>query len=222
MPKDGGRKYHTVEYKWRNVTMNVADRIQNLRRIKGISQEELADKIGVSRQAVSKWESEQSVPDIDKIIIMSEYFDVTTDYILRGIENEKPASAPLANASIFVVVATALIFIGLIVACATWYEEQNAMAVVSGLIFMAVGCMVFGVGYFSSSPASKAPAKRIFWMINIWLIAFIPLSVACNAASGGLVAPYPLLHGNIFFFALFGIIYIVLCLAVTLTQKRKR
>ncbi|WP_331661518.1 helix-turn-helix domain-containing protein [Lachnoclostridium sp.] len=40
--------------------MNIADRIQNLRKIKGISQEELADKVGVSRQAVSKWESEQS------------------------------------------------------------------------------------------------------------------------------------------------------------------
>jgi len=53
--------------------MNIADRIQNLRKAKGISQEELADKVGVSRQAVSKWESEQSVPDLDKVIIMSEW-----------------------------------------------------------------------------------------------------------------------------------------------------
>ena len=66
--------------------MNMADRIQYLRKTKGLSQEELADKIGVSRQAVSKWESEQSTPDIEKIIIMSELFEVTTDYILRGIE----------------------------------------------------------------------------------------------------------------------------------------
>lgn len=48
--------------------MNIADRIQNLRKTKGISQEELADKVGVSRQAVSKWESEQSTPDIGKFI----------------------------------------------------------------------------------------------------------------------------------------------------------
>ena len=66
--------------------MNVADRIQNLRKTKGISQEQLADAIGVSRQAVSKWESEQSTPDLEKIILMSDYFDVTTDYILKGIE----------------------------------------------------------------------------------------------------------------------------------------
>ena len=66
--------------------MNVADRIQNLRKIKGISQEQLAEAIGVSRQAVSKWESEQSTPDLDKIVLMSDFFDVTTDYLLKGIE----------------------------------------------------------------------------------------------------------------------------------------
>ena len=49
--------------------MNIADRIQSLRKIKGVSQEELADKIGVTRQAVSKWESEQSTPDIEKVIL---------------------------------------------------------------------------------------------------------------------------------------------------------
>ena len=66
--------------------MNIADRIQYLRKQKGLSQEELADKMGVSRQAVSKWESEQSMPDLDKIIVMSDLFEVTTDYILKGIE----------------------------------------------------------------------------------------------------------------------------------------
>ena len=71
--------------------MNIADRIQYLRKQKGYSQEELADKVGVSRQAVSKWGSEQSTPDLDKIIAMSELFEVTTDYILKGRE---PAATP--------------------------------------------------------------------------------------------------------------------------------
>lgn len=61
--------------------MNIADRIQNLRKTKGISQEQLADVVGVSRQAVTKWESEQTIPDIEKVVIMSEYFGVTTDYM---------------------------------------------------------------------------------------------------------------------------------------------
>ncbi len=68
------------------IRMTIADRIQTLRKSKGMSQEELADAAGVSRQAVSKWESEQSTPDIDKVVILSEIFDVTTDYLLKGIE----------------------------------------------------------------------------------------------------------------------------------------
>ena len=69
--------------------MTIADRIQSLRKSKGMSQEELADAVGVSRQAVSKWESEQATPDLEKIVIMSDIFEVTTDYLLKGIEPVK-------------------------------------------------------------------------------------------------------------------------------------
>ena len=69
--------------------MTIADRIQSLRKSKGMSQEELADAVGVSRQSVSKWESEQASPDLDKVVIMSELFEVTTDYLLKGIEPVK-------------------------------------------------------------------------------------------------------------------------------------
>ena len=69
--------------------MTIADRIQSLRKAQGMSQEELADRVGVSRQAVSKWESEQATPDLDKVVIMSDIFEVTTDYLLKGIEPVK-------------------------------------------------------------------------------------------------------------------------------------
>ena len=72
--------------------MNLADRIQYLRKQKHFSQEELADKVGVSRQAVSKWESGQSTPDLEKIVALSDLFEVTTDYILKGIEPAAMAS----------------------------------------------------------------------------------------------------------------------------------
>lgn len=64
--------------------MNISNRIRELRKAKGISQEELAQYLGVSRQAISKWESEQSLPDIDKIISLSNFFEVSTDYLLKG------------------------------------------------------------------------------------------------------------------------------------------
>ena len=69
--------------------MSIADRILTLRKSKGMSQEQLAEAVGVSRQAVSKWESEQASPDPEKIITLSEVFGVTTDYLLKGVEPEK-------------------------------------------------------------------------------------------------------------------------------------
>ena len=200
--------------------MNVADRIQHLRKLKGISQEVLADKIGVSRQAVSKWESEQSIPDLDKIIIMSEFFDVTTDYILRGIESEKQVDEKKVNAIIFVTVASVFNFIGLIVASAIWYEEQMPMAVVAGLIFMAGGCMIFGIGY-TSSTQNLIKAKRLFWTINIWFLAFIPLSVIYNMIFSRAIAPYPLLVQPLIALPFLALIYFTLCFGVIFFVQRR-
>lgn len=77
--------------------MTIGAKIQTLRKQRGLSQEQLAEALGVSRQAVSKWEAEQSVPDIDKIIAICDYFGVTTDYILRNAELPKtePQSKPI-------------------------------------------------------------------------------------------------------------------------------
>lgn len=63
--------------------MILADKIIEERKKLGLSQEEFAEKLSVSRQAVSKWESAQSVPDLQKIIAMSELFSVSTDYLLK-------------------------------------------------------------------------------------------------------------------------------------------
>ena len=63
--------------------MPLADKIMELRKKQGWSQIDLADRLDVSRQSVSKWEMAQAVPELDKIIKMSELFAVTTDYLLK-------------------------------------------------------------------------------------------------------------------------------------------
>lgn len=63
--------------------MNLADKIMCLRKKKGWSQEELASRLDVSRQSVSKWESDVSTPEMDKILELSRLFNVTTDYLLK-------------------------------------------------------------------------------------------------------------------------------------------
>lgn len=70
--------------------MIFADKIIEERKKNGWSQEELASKLGVSRQAVSKWESAGSIPDLKRILQMSELFGVTTDYLLKDEIEEEP------------------------------------------------------------------------------------------------------------------------------------
>ena len=66
--------------------MNISDKIMMLRKERGLSQEELADMLDVTRQSVSKWESGQSIPDIAKIAQLSEIFGVSTDYLIKQTE----------------------------------------------------------------------------------------------------------------------------------------
>lgn len=73
--------------------MLLSEKIMSLRKRNGWSQEELAQKLGVSRQSVSKWESMASMPDIQKIMSMSELFGVSTDYLLKDELEELPATA---------------------------------------------------------------------------------------------------------------------------------
>lgn len=70
--------------------MILADKIIRLRKKNGWSQEELADQMHVSRQAVSKWEAAQTTPDLEKILMLGKLFGVTTDYLLKDeLENEE-------------------------------------------------------------------------------------------------------------------------------------
>lgn len=179
--------------------MNIADRIQGLRKSKGISQEELADKIGVSRQAVSKWESEQSLPDILK---------------------KKP------DARIFSTVGSAINFIGLIAAIIMWKEKQTAVSVAIGLIVMAFGCMIFAIGQFIGE--NEKISSIHFGVINIWVLSLIPISSIYNCIQGmteghwWTFSPIPQLGNSLSIYGVCWLIYFMLCtLTDVLLLKRK-
>ena len=68
----------------------LGEKIQILRKQKGISQEQLAAQMTVSRQAISKWELGESVPDVENVVQLSKIFNVTTDYLLQSDASIKP------------------------------------------------------------------------------------------------------------------------------------
>ena len=66
--------------------MNFSEKLLTLREANELTQEQLAEKLDVSRQSISKWESGQATPELDKIVALSAIFNVTTDYLLKSSE----------------------------------------------------------------------------------------------------------------------------------------
>lgn len=77
--------------------MELSEKILQCRKALGLSQEQLAEQIGVSRQSISKWETGQSAPELDKLVILSRVFGISTDELLgnsQANEGLPPASTP--------------------------------------------------------------------------------------------------------------------------------
>ena len=194
--------------------MNMADRIQYLRKSKGISQEELADKVGVSRQAVSKWESEQSTPDLEKIIIMSDFFGVIEPVADKEQKNKELTSKVLYISS------TAFVAIGLFCAFGNWYAEQTMEAVWGSMIIQAIGI----VGYFIARILSEEKSPFYVNWLNIIGVAFMPISMITGYISGlvfkleGWIAPYPI---GIFHTLVFVLVFFVVVIASYIILKKQ-
>uniref|UniRef100_UPI0040564F42 helix-turn-helix domain-containing protein n=1 Tax=Acetatifactor sp. TaxID=1872090 RepID=UPI0040564F42 len=84
--------------------MSIGSRIQQLRIYNGLTQEQLAEKLNVSRQSISKWEMEQALPEIDKVILMSKLFSVgTNDILLDEEENKKLRPQEIHLGSVYLI-----------------------------------------------------------------------------------------------------------------------
>ena len=67
----------------RSKTMTFGEKLQDIRKKAGMSQDALAEKLDVSRQAVSRWERDETLPETEKVVLLADLFCVTTDYLLR-------------------------------------------------------------------------------------------------------------------------------------------
>lgn len=80
--------------------MKFHEKLLKLRKEKGLSQEELGMEMQVSRQTVSKWESGQSYPDFTKLVMLSDYFDMTLDELVKDLDVQEVRENPLTNEKI--------------------------------------------------------------------------------------------------------------------------
>lgn len=165
--------------------MDISERIAMLRKEKGISQEQLANEMGISRQAVSKWESELSIPDLNNIISISEYFNVSTDYLLKGTKEEKNSNA--ITSKVLYVSSTFAIVLGLLVTLGGWDSAKAFEGLAVGMLIQAVGF----AAYFIGKSLSKEKAHIGVMFLNILLVLYLPVTSIIGFGFNGVIAPYP-------------------------------
>lgn len=134
--------------------MTFSERLTGLRKKSGMSQEQLAEKLGLTRQTVSKWENGQSTPELAYVAQLSELFGVTTDYLIKGMQNVSAEESPHQKKARFAidkkvlitlmisgtVFPLALIFIAVLAVCSTLHPHTVYVNSVkySGLIGYAI------------------------------------------------------------------------------------
>lgn len=138
----------------------LAEKIYSLRKKSGLSQEQLASELNVSRQAISKWEAGSSVPESEKLIALSEYFQVSVDYLIKDEETRTPAqeqpsvkqgtaSVPNKKITIGLIVSIAgivgLLLWGLVTIFNPTVSSQiseSSMIQIDGNGLLLIGCVV--------------------------------------------------------------------------------
>lgn len=169
--------------------MKLADKILNLRKKQGMSQETMAEKLKVSRQAVSRWEMGSAQPDASNILQLSKLFGVTTDYLLNDDyesdcdvpvvkEAESAARSELNRQTAFVFLTglNVMIFIYQLIAC---FIIQNDIFVVLGIMLSVAVVTGFEFGYRKNKPKSDNAEKyRLkFYSAAVWLGAYFPVRI---------------------------------------------
>lgn len=160
--------------------MILADKIIELRKKEGWSQEELAEKLSVTRQSVSKWEGAQSIPDLDKVVQMSRLFGVTTDYLLKDeLEESQPAECNAAPVLRRVTMAQASDYLALRRAAAPKMALATMLCVFSPIALIGLG----GLSELSVSAVriTEDAAGGIGLCVLIVLVAIaVALFISCG------------------------------------------
>jgi transcriptional regulator with XRE-family HTH domain len=144
--------------------VKLGERLYNFRRKKGLSQEDVAAKLNVTRQTVSKWETDQTLPDLDKIESICELFEISTDELLKGKKEEivtidntenKKKKALVISGSVF------LYFLGIIwiILSAELFNINDGLIV---SIFMLIcGVATINIIYYFVSNSNLKKEKKV-------------------------------------------------------------
>lgn len=197
--------------------MKLSDKIIQLRKANGWSQETLAEKLNVSRQAISRWEGATAQPDATNILQLSKLFGVTTDYLLNDAyerDNNPPAVLETKSDGVHrmvIIMITLEVMILLIQFAASIMMKSTLLSVLSFIPFIAVlGGFEYSYQKKKSEADENAQAYRSkFYEISAWVGAYFPIRLVVSALSTFYPRPYPAI-------ALEGVIFVVYLMTAAL------
>lgn len=169
--------------------MKLSDKIVRLRKSNGMSQEELADKLGVSRQAISRWEMGTAMPDATNILQLSRLFQVTTDYLLNDeyqSDNDLPKVKEVKTDGIhqiMIFLITLEVMVLIIQFMSVVILQNIFFGVLSFIPFIA---MVGGFEYAYQKKANEQNERTLqfrkrFYKVSAWLGTYFPIRLLVSA-----------------------------------------
>lgn len=197
--------------------MKFNEKLLKLRKEKGYSQEELAQMLGVSRQAISKWEVSDSYPEIENVLEISKLFQVSTDYLLNDQQEEMNVLKKEREKKHYGFLLGVIIsVIGLIFSAMGWYENQTFREISIGIIIQLGGVVTYEL--------LKGNRSKDFVFYSIFVLLVFPyVSMMLGMY---ILNFYPSPYKFFMPLIVNGVIYIFLCgvgivLAKIITRKDK-
>lgn len=178
--------------------MKLSDKIIQLRKLNGWTQEDLAEKMNVSRQAISRWEGAAALPDVTNVLQLSKLFGVTTDYLLND-EYESDNDLPKVKETkkdgihqIMIFMVTLEVMTALVQFMTTFILQSEFLGVLSFLPFVAV---IGGFEYGYQKKKSEADettrgSRKKFYKISAWLGTYFPVRFVVTSLANFYPRPY--------------------------------
>lgn len=205
--------------------MQLSDKIVGLRKSNGMSQEELAEKLNISRQAISRWEKGSALPDATNILQLSKLFGVTTDYLLNDdytSDNDLPKIKEIKDDNtkqILILLVTLEIIVLLMQYMTTIILQSVFFGFLSFIPFVAV---VGGFEYAYQKKTSEANERtaffrKRFYKISAWLGLYFPIRFLTTI----LMSFYPRPYSTLVLECIVLGIYIAVSMFVTLYIEKR-
>ena len=175
--------------------MTFGEKLQALRKSRGWSQEQLAERIAVSRQAVSKWESEAAAPDTANVLEISRLFGVSTDYLLHddytgdgdipAVKSRETQLKKQKNREMAMMVLIGIEALAFFWQCMGFLVYKSVLIPLLGMTVHIITLIGFEAGFrgqlryeLQAQPDAEAlDCRRVFYRVSVWLVSLFP--VAC-------------------------------------------